>query len=269
MSDRVTRLLRAQHGFGYLLVLGTVAVTGIGLAAAGLVWSTMAKREREAELLFAGAQIRDAIERYYDAGPSAAKRLPQSLDDLLVDRRHPRPMHHLRRLYADPMTRDGRWVLVQVPGQGIVGVHSASRERPLREIDVAGLTPGPKRSYAEWRFVVARLGGLAAGGVSPQTASTSPLAPLATSPQTTTPTITPAPTVVAGAVQVETPPKPRARIPPEREACRNLAFVDNQRCANVTLRRGNGAGETCFASADTRMRACNATQAPPPLDVGQ
>jgi hypothetical protein len=49
-----------------------------------------------------------AITDYYEA----ARQLPQSLDDLVEDKRWPKPRHFLRRPYADPMTgqvRIGRW----------------------------------------------------------------------------------------------------------------------------------------------------------------
>jgi hypothetical protein len=49
-------LKRGETGFAYLVLLGFVAVAGIGLAALAQVWSTAAQREREAELLFIGHQ---------------------------------------------------------------------------------------------------------------------------------------------------------------------------------------------------------------------
>lgn len=46
-----------------------VALVAINLTATALLASTEAKRDRERELLFVGAQYRRAIRRYYDAAP--------------------------------------------------------------------------------------------------------------------------------------------------------------------------------------------------------
>jgi len=54
-----------QHGFTYLAFLIFVAFAGAGLAAYGELASHAAQREKEAELLFRGEQIRDAIASYY------------------------------------------------------------------------------------------------------------------------------------------------------------------------------------------------------------
>lgn len=145
----------AQSGFTYLYVLMTIALVGIGLAAAGTLWRTEAQRAREAELLFVGDQYRQAIRSYYLLDP-AQPRLPASIDALLEDRRRPDVVRHLRRAWRDPMT-GGEFALVYAPdGQGIVGVHSRATDRPFK---TAGFAPeneafsGATR-YADWRFVV-------------------------------------------------------------------------------------------------------------------
>src|ERR1700730_5398969 len=88
-------------GFTYIGLLIAVVVMGLALSAVGTVWRTQAQREREQELLFIGREFRTAIASYYGSG---AHQYPQSIDDLLEDKRWPEPRHHLRRLYVDPMT---------------------------------------------------------------------------------------------------------------------------------------------------------------------
>lgn len=140
-----------QLGFTYLAVLFAVAILGGGLALAGEMWETSAKREKETELLFIGNQYRKAIERYFLSGQ---QQYPRSLEDLLKDRRRPGTVRYLRKLYPDPLTGK-EWGLVKAPDGGILGVHSLSEEQPLK---VAGFRVRDAafegaRKYSEWKFV--------------------------------------------------------------------------------------------------------------------
>ncbi len=143
-----------QRGFTYLTALFMVAIIAGGLALAGEVWDTSAKREKEAELLFAGNQYRKAIERYFLYGPQ--RQYPRALQDLLKDARRPGTERYLRRLYPDPITGK-EWVLVKAPDGGILGVHSASQDAPLK---IAGFRPRDAafeaaKAYSDWKFVAA------------------------------------------------------------------------------------------------------------------
>ena len=93
-----------QSGFTYVAFLVFVALSGAGLAAYGEFASHTAQREKEAELLFRGEQIRNAIASYY----RKEQRYPQALAELLEDKRFPMPVRHLRRLYRDPRSGCGR-----------------------------------------------------------------------------------------------------------------------------------------------------------------
>lgn len=141
-----------QQGFGYLLVLFTLAAMGGLLAVAGEVWQTTAQREKESELLFVGNQFRQAINSYYERTPSAAKQYPTKLEDLLEDKRFVVPYRHLRKIYRDPMTGGLDWGLVKT-GDRILGVHSRSTGTPLktafqgRDEGFSGLS-----SYDQWVF---------------------------------------------------------------------------------------------------------------------
>ena len=144
-----------QKGFTYLGMLIIVAVMGAGLAAFGTIYSHAAQRDKEAELLFVGEQIRDAIESYHRKSPGASA-YPKKLEDLVEDKRFPMPVRHLRRVYADPMTGGTDWGLVEAPGgAGIMGVHSLSEEKPIKSANFSTKQHEfeTAESYKAWRFV--------------------------------------------------------------------------------------------------------------------
>jgi type II secretory pathway pseudopilin PulG len=140
-----------QRGFTYLGLLIVVAIMGLGLAAFSEIASHTAQREREAELLFRGNAFQQAIASYY----KKESRYPQSLEQLLEDKRYPMPVRHLRKLYVDPMTGEPNWAVVEAPGGGVMGVHSRSEEAPrktgnflLKNQEFEGAA-----RYTEWKFV--------------------------------------------------------------------------------------------------------------------
>ncbi|MDH5562899.1 MAG: hypothetical protein OEY91_04650, partial [Nitrospirota bacterium] len=53
-----------QDGVTYLFMMILVVVMSISLLGVTQQWSVIMKRDREAELLFRGTRIKDAIERY-------------------------------------------------------------------------------------------------------------------------------------------------------------------------------------------------------------
>lgn len=114
---------RRERGFTFLGLLLILVVMGAALAALGTAWSSAAWSERERELRFRGDQIAAALGRYHHAHDPPE--WPQSLDDLLEDRRGETPRHHLRRLWTDPFTGHADWVLVPPPpaadGQPVPG----------------------------------------------------------------------------------------------------------------------------------------------------
>jgi type II secretory pathway pseudopilin PulG len=146
--------MATQRGFTYLGLLFAVAVMGVALAGAGQVWQTAAKREKERELLFVGAQFRSAIAQYHASSPGAG-RYPMQLEELLQDDRYPGVRRYLRRLYRDPMTGKSEWGLVKAPDGGILGVHSLAEGRPLKNAGFAEADAAfvDVETYAEWKFV--------------------------------------------------------------------------------------------------------------------
>jgi type II secretory pathway pseudopilin PulG len=128
--------MRGQRGFTFLWLIFLLAVVAAGLAAIAQPLQLAVQREREAELMFRGDQIARALTSYWAATPGSARQLPTTLDDLLDDRRGPRPLHHLRRLYADPFTGRADWVPVTTDDGRISGVHSRSDAPALRVVDL-------------------------------------------------------------------------------------------------------------------------------------
>jgi type II secretory pathway pseudopilin PulG len=139
-------------GFTYIGLLIAVVVLGLALSAVGTVWRTQAQREREQELLFIGRQYRAAIVSYYSSG---VHQYPQSVEDLLEDKRWPEPRHHLRRLYPDPMTGAQDWTIIRTDMVGITGIASSSKAAPIKK---AGFAPDEDTfkdatCYCDWQFV--------------------------------------------------------------------------------------------------------------------
>ena len=141
-----------QSGFGYLLALFAIAALGLMAAGAGRVWYTTAQREREADLLFAGNQYRQALDSYYASKAGGVQQYPQRLEDLLDDRRSQVTLRHLRRIYVDPMTGKADWVLV-ASAERIVGVHSRSEQSSIkRHFEDADAAFNGTERYAQWVF---------------------------------------------------------------------------------------------------------------------
>lgn len=146
------------RGYIYIWMLFAVMLAGIMLAAAGIVWRTEMKREKESELLFAGDQFRRAIESYYnDSGTEGGgvSRYPTSLEQLLKDERSPAVKRHLRRIYFDPMTNSRDWGLIRQQDGGITGVYSLSSDTPARRAnfptDYAAFEKA--ENYQGWKFI--------------------------------------------------------------------------------------------------------------------
>lgn len=143
----------------FLLMLLTVALSATALGQLGERWQLQMQREREAELLFRGQQIRAALQTFQAATQAGQPALPQSLDELLEDRRAGTPRHWLRQLYPDPFTGQPDWQLLRDRDGSIVGVHSRSSRYALKRHGLP-VPAQPAHSDAlrvsDWRFVVER-----------------------------------------------------------------------------------------------------------------
>lgn len=142
-----------QRGFSYLLVLLLVALLGVGLGAAGVVWRQASIREREAELLFVGDQFRLALASYARSTPVGQPRSPKTLDELLSDNRQPKVARHLRRIYRDPVGATDDWGLM-LEGGRIKGIYSKAAGTPVKSTGFPSPYEGfaNAATYAQWRF---------------------------------------------------------------------------------------------------------------------
>jgi len=128
------------------------AIVLIGLSISGVAqqWKTIMKREKEAELLFRGDQIRRAIAAYRQT--PGISNYPQKLEDLVRVPNTSATKRFLRKVYKDPITNED-WALVKF-GDRIKGVYSKSEEEPLRKAnfpDEYKFFEG-KTKYSEWVF---------------------------------------------------------------------------------------------------------------------
>ncbi len=143
-----------QNGVVLLALLVSLMLMGIALANYSQSWAAAKQRAMEEELLFIGRAYQKAIESYYIATPGRAKIMPASLNDLVIDNRFPSPLHHLRKLYADPLT-PGKPMGQIMQGGVILGVCSLAEGEPFKtsKFDAPFESFEGAKTYADWRFV--------------------------------------------------------------------------------------------------------------------
>lgn len=146
--------MKFELGFTYIGILMIIAISGIALAGVGIVWHQQAQQENEKELLYIGEQYRKAIISYSEKTPGGVKQYPKELKDLVIDARFPdNKMHHLRKLYSDPITHGKPWGLIQQQGF-IIGVYSTSKSAPLKKTGFHAPYEAFAEavSYEDWKF---------------------------------------------------------------------------------------------------------------------
>ena len=103
--------------------------------AVGQQWSVTVKRDKEAELVFRGTRIKEAIERYaadfqVQKG-TRPNQYPLKLKDLTQ-----KPKRYLQTVYKDPITGED-FELIKTGAQ-IRGVHSSSQDTPFDKVNFKG-----------------------------------------------------------------------------------------------------------------------------------
>jgi type II secretory pathway pseudopilin PulG len=236
----------AQRGFTYIWLLLAIGLVAAGLAATAEVASTAARRDKEAELLFAGDQFARAIARYRAAAPGSQV-YPQRFEDLLADNRFPNVRRHLRRVYRDPMTGSTDWGVVRGPNGGIVGVYSTSTALPLKTAnfpkEYAAFAGAP--SYRDWVFAPGGpAGGAPGGAVVGSRADGSSLSVAPFSPG------------APGATPTAPPVQPAVRVPRDPGTCNAQRANDLRSCDSGAGPKGEEALERCRQSVTRRFSDC-------------
>ena len=103
-----------ERGYAMAALLVTIAIISVALGVAMQSWRTVVQRDKEEELIFRGRQYARAVGLFQRRFANA---YPPSFD-VLVEQKF------LRKLYKDPMTEDGKFVVLYqgsaftLPGAG-------------------------------------------------------------------------------------------------------------------------------------------------------
>ena len=146
LRQKALRVPLANHdGVTYLFVMILVAVMSISLMGVSQQWSVILKRDREAELLFRGTRIKEAIERYVAdhevQKATRPNRWPRTLEELTKKT----PKRYLQTVYKDPITGKD-FDLIKV-GEELHGVRSTSTDAPYDQVNFKNV-----KTYQAVRF---------------------------------------------------------------------------------------------------------------------
>ena len=140
-----------------MLLVGLVAAVAILMILSAVAvqnWSDVLRRDREADMMFRAQEIVRAIRKYQRDKPGA----PLTELKLLMEPGSKRQFF-LRKLYTDPLVKDGKWGLLYAAPQG--GVYDPSTEGGPAGAGQPGVPGAPGAPS---------LGGPTAGMTTPQTA---------------------------------------------------------------------------------------------------
>jgi len=145
----------ANAGFAYLSLLIFLALLGFVSAMALQVGSLVHRRVAEEALLDVGLEYAKALSSYADKTPAGMEDQPMSIQELLLDKRLPGQVRHLRQLYPDPVTGSEEWGLDLDPDtRRIIGIFSQSEKKPIKVGNFSlGLNSFTnKTKISEWVF---------------------------------------------------------------------------------------------------------------------
>ena len=208
----------AQAGYTYFGLLLAILAASLAVSAGVTLLTNDMRRDKEAELLFAGDEIRRALELYHSKNTAGMQPFPRTLDALLRDSNQLSVQRYLRKIYRDPMhdpdvpgavAENGFWVLIRDGNGQIVGVRSNSMREPLRTSGFPKQYEGFRQAkrYADWQF-------LAAGGVPVDPKAGNVAEPRSFIPTPVVPAVPVAPPAAAIPQQPLAPPPPP---PPQQE----------------------------------------------------
>jgi hypothetical protein len=121
----------AQQGFLMAGLIALIAIMMIFSLLTYQAWDDIVRRDNEAEMMFRARDFVRAIQRYrVDHGGAG----PMELKLLLEP--GPRGQYYLRRMYKDPLVRNGKWGLLYLGPDGRILDPNAEMEEGL-----GGLTP--------------------------------------------------------------------------------------------------------------------------------
>ena len=211
----------AQAGYTYFGLLLAILAASLAVSAGVTLLTNDMRRDKEAELLFAGDEIRRALELYHSKNTAGMQPFPRTLDALLRDPNQLSVQRYLRKIYRDPMhdpdvpgavAENGFWVLIRDGNGQIVGVRSNSLREPLRTSGFPKQYEGFRQAkrYADWQF-------LAAGGVPVDPKAGNVAEPRSFIPTPVVPAVPVAPPAAAIPQQPLAPPPPPPPPPPQQE----------------------------------------------------
>jgi hypothetical protein len=126
--------LTNQAGVTYLFAMMLVVAMSVSLMGVTQQWSVIMKRDREAELLFRGTRIKEAIDRYVadyqgeNIKATRPNRWPRTLEELTKKN----PKRYLQAVYTYPITGED-FDLIKV-GEELHGVRSTSTDVPYDQV---------------------------------------------------------------------------------------------------------------------------------------
>src|SRR5262245_54504534 len=122
-TPRETHDLESGHLLVGLMVL--VAVMMILLTVTAQSWTFLDRRDNEAELIFRGEQYANAIEFYR----KETQQYPMELK--VLNQRGPHRHRFIRKLYKDPLSKDGKWGLLYMSptGKGFINPYATRRDQ--------------------------------------------------------------------------------------------------------------------------------------------
>ena len=115
---------RREAGAILIIFMVVIAVGAIALTAAAQAWSTTWRRDSEEELIFRANQYVLGIIAYRK---EHGGQFPLRLEDL--NKPGPRRLRYIRKLYKDPIVKDGKWGLLYLMpgGQGVYDPKAAQK----------------------------------------------------------------------------------------------------------------------------------------------